>query len=96
MKKPSNFDEERTIVQFLSKAHIQHHEVFSHLDFEPKKTKMARLFDLIKEDKYTSLDQLKSALYNKEANADTNFRKLFHGFKEKLYNTCLLYTSRCV
>ena len=90
MKKPSNFDEERTIVQFLSKAHIQHHEVFSHLDFEPKKTKMARLFDLIKEDKYTSLDQLKSALYNKEANADTNFRKLFHGFKEKLYNTLFL------
>lgn len=83
------FDDKR-LVKILSKAHIDRHQVFSHQDFIGKKTKMTRLFELLRDNEYESMDELKSALYDKKAKADTNFRKLYSGFQSKLCDTILL------
>lgn len=81
------YHEHKLLVDLLSKAHINHQQMFSHLDFRGKKTKMTKLFEMIRYHNFKGIDELKTKFCTQERQGNQAFRKMWHGFKEKLSNT---------
>lgn len=76
----------KTIVTFLDKAKIDKSELFTSDDFQGSKSKMAKIFNLIKENNFHDKKELEKAMYGKVLD-DWGFKKLFYRFKDKLTNT---------
>ncbi len=79
-------DEFKLIVKILDKASVNHLELFTREDFGAKVSKMGKLFQVIKNNEFETMDELKSA-FLETSEQEWGFQKLQMRFKEKLANT---------
>lgn len=76
----------KILVNFLDKAKIDHLEIFNQNDFNTSKSKVGKLFEIIKENNFSDFKELQEATYGEIA-SESAFKKLIFRFKEKLINT---------